>query len=328
MISVLLPVYNAAATLPTALASVLRQSHRDFEVVAVDDGSTDDSLAILRRLAAADPRLRVVAEPHRGLVTTLQAGLERCRGEWLARFDADDLMHRDRLALQHAAAFDGVLGCAVQTFPRAGLTDGLRRYESWLNSLLTDAAIRRDLFVESPLAHPTVLLPTALLRSVGGYRDCGWPEDYDLWLRLAAAGTRFAKLAPVLHYWRDHPGRLSRGGGPYGRAAFRRCKLDHLLRSHLAERTEVVIWGAGDGGREWSRLLTGAGRRVVAQVDIDPAKIGGQVRGAPVVGPDWLRPRRPELLLLTVGVHGVREQLREQLAGWGYVEGVDFVCLA
>lgn len=328
MVSVLLPVYNAAETLAVALDSVRRQTLGEYEVVAVDDGSTDESPAILAAYAAADRRLRVIRCPHRGLVPALNAGLAECRGEWLARFDADDLMHPERLARQVAAGFDGVLGCGVRSFPEATVREGFLRYQAWLNGLVTHEQIVADIFVESPFAHPSVMLPTALLRDAGGYRDAGWPEDYDLWLRLWRRGVRFAKLPDVLHYWRDHPERLSRGGGPYSVRAFRECKIAFLKESFLASVERVTVWGAGKGGREWSRALTAAGIAVARHVDIDPQKIGGAVRGAPVIDPDALTGCRQDKVLVTVGVKGARALIRGRLAKLGFVDGRDYVCVA
>ncbi len=326
MVSVLMPVYNAAATLPHALASVRRQSLAEWELVAVDDGSTDGSGELLDAFADGESRCRVLHRPHRGLVPALNDGLGDVRGAWLARFDADDLMHRDRLLRQRGAACDGVLGCAVRSFPVGSIGEGFQRYEAWLNGLLTHEQIERDLFVESPLAHPSVMLPTRLLRAVGGYRDLGWPEDYDLWLRLWAAGARFRKLPEVLLYWRDHPGRLSRGGGAYGTAAFRRCKVAHLKATRLRGVDTVIVWGAGKGGRYWSRTLTAAGLRVA--LHIDPDKAGGAVRGAPVEPPEMLRGGAPHPVLVTVGVLGAREMIRARLDGFGLTEGEDYVCVA
>lgn len=327
MVSILMPVYNAAATLPEALASVQAQTWPDWELVAVDDGSTDATAALLDAAAADDPRIRPLHRDHAGLVPALNAGLETCRGDWLARFDGDDLMHPERLARQRAAAFDGVLGCGVETFPRDAVSEGLERYEAWLNGLLSHAQIVRDIFVESPLAHPSVMLPTALLRRVDGYRDCGWPEDYDLWLRLWQAGARFAKLPEVLHLWRDHPGRLTRGGGMYGRSAFRRCKVAHLKTSFLAGRPRVIVWGAGKIGRFWSRSLTQDGVEVACHIDERDAWLGQEVRGRPVHGPEFLASRPAEPVLVTVGVFGERERIRGIMAGFGLVEGTDYVCV-
>lgn len=322
-----MPVYNAAATLPAALESLDAQTDGDWELLAVDDGSTDDSLAVLKAFSAT-PRLRVIQSAHHGLVRALNLGLQAARGEYLARFDADDLMHPERLERQRAAAFDGVLGCGVRTFGDES-REGFERYEQWLNSLLTHEQITRDLFVESPFAHPSVLLPTRLLRAAGGYRDVGWPEDYDLWLRLWRNGARFAKLPEVLHYWRDHPGRLSRGGGAYSSRAFRYCKVAFLRESFLAGDAAVSVWGAGlKGARVWSRVLEAYGIRVLRHIDEDPALVGQSVRGRPIVAPEALLTARRDPVLVAVGVLGARERIRGRLDGMGWREGRDYVCVA
>ena len=102
LISILMPLYNAAATCDDALRALAAQSLRDFEVVAVDDGSTDATRAILAAWAQTDPRVRPVPMPHRGLIAALNHGLQRCSGEYIARMDADDRCHPERLQRQAA----------------------------------------------------------------------------------------------------------------------------------------------------------------------------------------------------------------------------------
>src|SRR5262245_38357044 len=209
-ISVLLPVRNAAPWLRAALRSLWRQTFRDFEVIAVDDGSTDASAELLERAALDEPRLRVVHTAARGLPAALNTALGLARGRLIARQDADDLSHRRRLALQraHLAAHRGtaVVGCRVRLFPAAAVGVGMHRWVRWHNALLTHEAIAREALIDSPLAHGTALIRRAALERVGGWRDRGWPEDVDLWIRLLDRGARFAKLPQTLYGWRRHPG--------------------------------------------------------------------------------------------------------------------------
>ena len=110
----------------------------------------------------------------------------------------------------------------------------MRRYATWLNALCTPDAIRDALFVESPIAHPTAVITRAALDGVGGYRDTGGPEDYDLWLRLLLAGHRAAKVPEVLLSWRDSPRRLSRVDPRYHRRRFFATKVEHFARCSAA----------------------------------------------------------------------------------------------
>src|SRR5262249_35978845 len=147
---------------PAALASVRRQTLPDWECVVVDDGSRDATPALARNVAAADPRVTVVSTPPRGLVAALATGLARCCAPVVARMDADDVMHRQRLALQVGALERApglaAVGAHVRFFPRAGMSDGLRAYERWLHSVDSPARVRADAFVECPVAHPTLLV--------------------------------------------------------------------------------------------------------------------------------------------------------------------------
>ena len=135
-VSVLVPVWNAAATLNTCLRSIQRQSETRFECIIVDDGSDDGSLDIARAFAQRDPRFFVHALPHMGLVSALCAGVELCRAPavapFIARMDSDDLMHRDRLAVQLLALESqpalAAVGSHVRCFPREALGPGMRRY--------------------------------------------------------------------------------------------------------------------------------------------------------------------------------------------------------
>ncbi len=332
-ISVLLPFYNAARTLPSALRSLRRQTEADFEVVCVDDGSEDDSAKIVATLAAADPRFRLVSRPHGGLVAALNAGLERCQGELLARMDADDICLRHRLQLQRELLERrpdlGAAGTLVRIAPRALVTDGMARYEAWLNDLTEPDPIAREIWVESPMCHPSAMIRTARLEAAGGYRDRGWPEDYDLWLRLHRQGVAMAKVPRVLLIWREGEHRLTRRSPCYQREQFLRLKLHHLSR-FMGQR-RALVWGAGMEGKPWLRALDGVGllaepRKVV---DVDPRKVGQVIHGCRVITPEDLPPPDPSVLVIAaVGAPGARSQIRAYLNQHGYVEQQDFVCVA
>ena len=330
-VSILLPAFNAADTLPACLRSVQRQTETRWQCVIVDDGSTDATLACARGFADADRRFVVLPAPHRGIVAALNAGLEHCTGEVVARMDADDLMHRHRLALQlhaldAAPALAGV-GCHVRIFPRQHLPDGRRLYERWLNSLDSARRVREEAYVECPVAHPTLMLRTAVLRAVG-YRDCDWPEDYDLLLRLLAAGQEIGVVPRRLVAWRDRPERLSRTCDHYALERFTACKAAFLAATLLADVDTYILWGFGDTARTLHRALLRHGKRPAYIVELHPGRLGNTIHGAPVIAPDALArvPRLP--LVASVAGAGPRRQIRAALAALGRRELHDFVCAA
>lgn len=329
--SILLPAWNAATTLPGCLRSVARQTFTDWECIVVDDGSTDDTLALARDAARRDPRIRVVAIAHGGIVGALQAGLAACRGRWVARMDADDVMHRDRLRLQRdALCADPTLagvGCHVRIVPRRGLRDGFRGYEAWLASVDSPARVRDDAFVESPLVHPTLTIDRGVLSAIG-YRAVDWPEDYDLVLRLLAAGHRLGVVPRRLLCWRDAPHRLTRTDPHYGLDRITACKAAFLAEGFLASSARYTLWGYGDTGRALRQALARHDKHPALIVELHPGRLGNTIHGAPVIPPDELpqHPRWP--LLASVAGAEARGLIRSALATMGYVEGADFVCAA
>jgi hypothetical protein len=172
------------------------------------------------------------------------------------------------------------------------------------------------------------MLRTAPLRARGGYRDCGGPEDYDLWLRGHAAGWRFAKRPESLLQWRDGPGRLTRVDPRYAPARFQALKLEALRRGPLSGGRGVVLWGAGRIGKAWSRSLAGAGLRVTAFVEVDPDRIGRRVHGAPVVAVAGAAGFPGALHLAAVGQRGARERIRAAARALGLEEGRDLLAVA
>lgn len=331
LVSILLPAFNAAVTLPAALRSIRRQSLSNWECVVVDDGSTDTTLDCLRAFAREDSRFVVVAAPHRGLVAALNAGLERCRGEFVARMDADDVMHRLRLEVQVAALNRipslSAVGCHVRLFPRAGLRDGRRAYENWINAIDSPEAVKRDAYVECPVAHPTMMIRRGVLAEFG-YRERGWAEDYDLLLRLLVAGHEVGVVPRRLLSWRDRLDRLSRAHPNYGLDRFTACKATFLAETFLRTADDYILWGFGDTGKAMRKELAHHGKRPSLIVELHPGRVGKSIHGAPVIYPDELPPHRGRPILVSVAGDEPRRQNRAWLAAMGFVELRDFVCVA
>jgi glycosyltransferase involved in cell wall biosynthesis len=331
-----MPCYNAAVTLPHALGSLSQQTLTDFELIAVDDGSTDGTDEVLQDWAGGDTRLQILCQDYGGIVSALNAGLEACQTEYIARMDADDLAHPERLARQIAFLEQhpetAVVGCRVRGYPPDEVREGFSIYLDWQNSLLTNDDIRREMFVESPLAHPSVVICKDWLLGLGGYQEHGWPEDYDLWLRFYQAGARFAKLPEVLLDWREHTGRLTRQDSRYSLENFLRVKAHYLVRGPLLHRESVLLWGAGMMGRRLSKHLLRQGAPLSAFVDIDPQKIGRTKRGLPILSPDdlpvWWEHSSNPVVLAAVGARGARQLIRQRLTRFGLKEGRDWWSVA
>jgi glycosyltransferase involved in cell wall biosynthesis len=329
-VSVLLPAYNAEATLRSCLASIGRQTESRWECVVVDDGSTDGTAAIALDAARADVRFRVIHAPHQGIVEALNEGLAHCRAPLIARMDADDVMRRDRLARQaDTLAGDSSLsavGSHVRIFPRSGMAPRLREYEHWLNGLRSADDIARDAFVECPVAHPTLMMRRRMadLR----YADTGWPEDYDLILRALGVGLRIGIVTKRLVAWRDRSDSLSRTHGRYTLSQFTACKAHHLAAGFLSHSDAYVLCGYGATGKSLRRVLAALGKHPSHVVEVKPSRLGKRIHGAPVIPHGGLRGVAGRPIVVSVARAGPRAEARASLTAMGFVEGRDFVCAA
>lgn len=316
-ISVLFPVHNALPWLRPALASLRRQTFDDFEVVAVDDGSTDGSGEALERAAVTEPRLRVFRTAHAGLPTALNTALRHARAPLLARHDADDVSHRRRFELQrdHMRAHRGtaVLGSRIRLFPAPAVGVGMRRWAAWHNALLTHEEMKGEVLIDSPLAHGTAMIRRTWLDRVGGWAERGWAEDLDLWVRLLEAGARFDKRPEVLYGWRQHRTSATRRDPRYRRDRFVALKLEALERGLLRGREAMTLIGVGES-LERARVAFAERRRVHAIEARRP-------------GPRLLAALEPPIVLV-FGAYVARLRWREALTASGFVEGSDHAFVA
>ncbi|HPJ98817.1 MAG TPA: glycosyltransferase [Candidatus Hydrogenedentes bacterium] len=328
-VSVVMPCFNAAGTLETAIESIQNQTFQDWELIIVDDGSLDDSLSVMKSAAASDERLRLVGQAHSGIVRALQAGCALARGSFIARMDADDIAQPERLARQYTYMQEhpdvALCGTHVSMFGgRIGV--GRARYEAWINGLRSHGDIARELFIECPVAHPTFFLRRAPFERAGGYEEHGWAEDYDSCMRLFLAGARFGVVPDPLLRWRESPGRLSMTAERYSPARFRALKRFYLARSYLRGRKRFHQWGAGEVGKVWLREWEDL--RPEAVVDINPRKIGRKIHGVRVIAPDELPEPGLTFTLIAVGAPGARDEIRAWLKPRGYIELQDFLFVA
>jgi GT2 family glycosyltransferase len=200
-VSVVLPVWNGERYLQESVDSILAQDFRDFELIIVDDGSTDATGEIIGRYAG-DPRVRVHRQENRGLVAALNVGLELSKADLIARLDADDIARSDRLSLQLAYLHENpdvmAVGSAIELMDAEGRGLGIRHYP------VGKGMATRGLLDGCTLAHPAVMMRKAAVLKVGAYRECfRHAEDYDLWLRLMELG-QVDNLPEALIRYRMH----------------------------------------------------------------------------------------------------------------------------
>jgi len=268
-VSVLMPVYNASRYLAEAVESVLCQTWHDFELIVIDDGSTDDSLAILRRFEATDPRVRLVTRPNTGYVIALNEMIGLARGTLLARMDADDACLPERFERQVAYmdAHPECVACGSRVLLIDSDGDPLRDMSLSTTHEQIDAAHLSGRGGE--VAHPAAMIRAEAMRRVGGYRtDLSPAEDIDLFLRLAEVG-RLANVPERLLRYRIH---LQSVG--HTRRALQRSNAARAVRDAAARRgIPEATWAPGEESpldpvaerTTWAWWALSAGFRVTAR---------------------------------------------------------------
>lgn len=334
-ISVIMPVFNAEDTLDEAIQSVLHQTFESFEFLIIDDGSKDLSIDIIKEWAQQDCRIIPIFNNHRGIVHTLNTGLEDAAGRYIARMDADDIAMPTRLEKQATFLNNqpsiGLVSCRVEYLGDKNSQKGYARYVRWINGLTSPEAIRLNRFIESPVAHPSVTFRKALIDQFGAYREGDFPEDYELWLRWLSKGVQMQKLPKTLLKWRDNEGRLSRNHPRYSTRAFYKIKAKYLarwLKKQNPNHPYIVVWGAGRTSRKRAELLMQYGIQISHYIDVDPQKIGQEIHGRPVWSPEDIPKNGARFIVSFVGNRGVNKQIYAYLAKRDYILGKHFIFAA
>jgi glycosyltransferase involved in cell wall biosynthesis len=266
VVSVLMPVYQVERWVADAVESILAQTLRELELLVVDDGSRDATGAICARIAARDPRVVLLREPHAGIVAALNRGLALARGRYLARMDGDDVALPGRLEaqLRHLEAHPEVvaLGSAIELIDPEGVP------LATVVRPTTHEEIERELLRgHGSITHPSVVMRTHAVRAVGGYRpEFEYVEDQDLFLRLSERG-RLANLEAPLLRQRQHMGSVCKTRQPEQRIRLRRLVEDTHARRGLALPEDIDArialpqrLAAWDQRRVWLRRALKAGR--------------------------------------------------------------------
>lgn len=219
-VSILLPVYNAAQYILKAVDSILQQSLTDFELILIDDGSSDGTEQLVRQLAAKDQRIHLVQRPNKGLIATLNEGLALARSPLIARMDADDIAFPERLAVQYAYMNSHPDLLAVGSYVMfMDDQDTMYRKKTFPRGKEILEAFRWG----CPLVHPAVMMRTDAVREVGGYlSEFPSAEDYALWIRLLSLGN-VDTIPKVLLAYRVHSSSISH--------AHARQQRDSILRA-------------------------------------------------------------------------------------------------
>jgi len=327
MVSILLPVFNAAPYLEACLVSIQAQTFTNWELLAVDDFSTDESLVILQRFQAEDARIKVFSNTEKGIIPALRLAFEQAAGRHITRMDADDLMPpfklerlRDGLVQQGPGT---LLVGKVRYFSAAELGEGYQKYANWLNEQMQSGNVYAEIYKECIIPSPCWMVHREALLRASAFEPDRYPEDYDLCFRFYEAGLKVVLAPGILHWWRDHGSRASRNDPHYADNHFFQLKVPYFLKLDRDPKRPLVLWGAGQKGKLLARLLQQAG------VDFHwicntPRKWKAPIYGISLHPPASLHRLAHPQILVAVAAVGAQAELIDEFSRKGWLAGKDY----
>jgi glycosyltransferase involved in cell wall biosynthesis len=271
LISVLLPVKNAENTLKVAVSSILAQVGVEFELIVIDDHSSDNSIGIIKSIS--DHRIKLIKNKANGIAAALNTGLEIAHGSYIARMDADDFSAPMRLKTQLDFAIQNpqidVFSCLVEYVSTNSPNLGYKHYVDWINSIINPEDHFANRFSDATIAHPTLFCKKSVFDSYGIYATDPVPEDYELWLRWMEQGVSFVKINEFLYSWTDNESRASRVHENYSIDKFYQVKSYYFSNWLLSIGIkEIYICGYGSEVFKKVQWLEEAGITIKGYVDV------------------------------------------------------------
>ncbi len=327
LISILMPVKNAEPFLHECLSSILSQTETYWELIAVDDHSTDNSLHILNSFAKGDERMTILSNTGSMIIDALRTAYANCKGNLITRMDADDRMVEQKLEiLKQSLLGEGTGNVAigqVEYFSDTTLGDGYRYYEKWLNDMAANGTNYQDIYRECVIPSPCWMVFREDLDRCAAFKPTVYPEDYDLCFRFYQDGLKPIPCSSVLHEWRDHAARSSRNDPHYADNRFLKLKLHWFLNIDRDPEKTLVVWGAAKKGKELAKGL------LKAKVDFrwmcnNPNKIGKHVYDKLIYNVDAIQELDDPQIIIAVANKDEQAEIRRTLISLGLRSGNGF----
>jgi len=328
LISIIMPFKNAAPYLEACMESIIKQTEKNWELLAVNDHSSDKSYEIVRYYAEKDNRIKIFNNKGDGIIPALQTGYEFAKGDMIHRMDADDLMPERKLKLLSdqlvKVGRGNVVTGKVEYFAAKGVGEGYQQYENWLNTLCDNHSHWQSIYKECVVASPAWLVYKDDFEACGGFQSDIYPEDYDLVFRFYKTGYSVKAVPEVVHLWRDHPDRASRNHPHYKTNTFFELKLHYFFELDRVENRPLVLWGAGPKGKLMAKLLK-AGKQEFVWASNNPNKHGHDIYNQIMHSIDEIMQLRSPQILITIAQRNAQIEIRNYLDKYQLKEHQDYL---
>ncbi|SNR65025.1 Glycosyltransferase involved in cell wall bisynthesis [Maribacter sedimenticola] len=327
LVSILIPFKNVAPYLEECLGSIQQQTYLNYEVIAVNDHSNDDSLAIAQRYSAKDARFKIYCNEEKGIITALRKAYKHSKGTFITRMDSDDYMTEHKIETMVSALMNNGKGSLalglVRYFSKTGVNDGYARYEKWLNKLTVKGHNFKEIYKECVIPSPCWMVYRSDFEICGAFKPNRYPEDYDLAFRFYEHGLSCIATNQVLHFWRDYTTRTSRTSEHYAQNYFIAIKLHYFLKLEYDTGKTLVVWGAGKKGKEVARSLIEK-KIPFTWVCDNTKKIGKEIYGVKLLHYSQLEKISISQCIITVANEDEQYTIKTYLEELGTTSSVDY----
>ncbi len=320
-VSIVMAIKDTEPYLPDCLDSILNQTYQNWELIAVNDHSTDRTPEILAEYAQKDARIRVFHSDKPRLIPTLQEAQKHCRGTLINRMDSDDKMPDYKLQVlveeweKHGKGT--VIAGGTEHFVDEGVVGGgFLRYEKWLNQVAKNSTHYEEIYKECVIPSHCWIIHKDDFEAVGRFDPIVYPEDYDLCFRFYKHGLKIIGIDYILHYWRDRSNRISRTWEEYKDNRYFDLKIRYFYQIDRQTNRPLVLWGCGRNGKDMAKLLLQHETHFNWVCD-NPKKIGKDIYGQVLQHFDAIPSiQNPQILIVVASPDGQRD-IAKMLRDWG-----------
>jgi len=260
LVTIIMAVKDTAPYLKDCLDSILAQTYQNWELIAVNDHSSDASPDILKAYSKKDERIRFFNSDRPKLIPTLQVGYAQTKGTLINRMDSDDKMPDYKLQVlveewQKYGKGTVIAGGTAHFVDEGEVGDGFLKYEKWLNKVAKTSTHYQEIYKECVIPSHCWLIHKEDFDQVGAFDPIIYPEDYDLCFRFYKAKLNVVGIDVILHHWRDRSNRISRTWDEYKDNRYFDMKIRFFYEIDRDRNRPLVLWGAGRNGKDMAKLL-------------------------------------------------------------------------
>ncbi|MCH2225704.1 MAG: glycosyltransferase [Crocinitomicaceae bacterium] len=328
LVSIIMAVKDTAPYLHECIDSIINQTYQNWELIAVNDHSSDETPQILKSYSEQDARVKYLDSDKPKLIPTLQVAYSAVKGDLINRMDSDDRMPLDKIEVlvnEWMKYGKGtVIAGGTEHFVEEGeVGDGFLRYERWLNQVARTSSHYQEIYRECVIPSHCWIIHKEDFDRVDAFNPLVYPEDYDLCFRFYKHGLKVIGIDKILHHWRDRSNRISRTWDEYKDNRYFDLKLRFFYELDRDFSRPLVIWGVGRNGKDFIKLVQVKESKPHWVCD-NERKIGKDIYGVIIQHfKDVPMLENPQILIVVSSPDG-KAEIEDQLKSWNKVPVKDY----